>query len=243
VSHRWGAWAEAAAMGLLWAALVVGLAVGALTVPVYTSAAVQALKVPESAGLPIQDTVRLSASVRSLVADPEYDPLPATWRGLPGFDAAAVGHLLDVRAVLSGARAATGAAAAALALLVGFAVARKRWSPLASGMRAGAYVVFGVLGLSVAAALLDFSAFFAAFHSLFFQSGTWQFPADSLLIRIFPERFWVTSGIAWGALSATGAGLLLIAASAVPSAVLPGLGDVALVAPREDEPSRTADNV
>lgn len=243
MSSRVGAFAEAAAIGLLWAALVVGLAVGALTLPVYTSAAVQVLKVPESAGLPLREAAQLSGMVRSLVADPEYDPLPATWRGRPAFDASAVSHLLDVRAVLSGARTATGAAAAVLALWVSLAVARKRWRLLARGMRAGAYVVFGVLGLSMAAALFDFSAFFTAFHGLFFKSGTWLFPFDSLLIRLFPERFWATSGIAWGTLSAVGAGLLLLAARFVPSVTPPDSANAAPVALREEEGSRTADNV
>jgi hypothetical protein len=150
---------------------------------------------------------------------------------------------MDVRAVLLGARAATGLAAGLLAAWVGFAVARRRWGPLARGMRSGAYVVFGVLVLAVAAALLDFSAFFAAFHGVFFKSGTWLFPFDSLLIRLFPERFWVTSGAAWGALSAAGAGLLLLAVRYVPSAVLPAPAENAPDALREVEPSRMADNV
>jgi integral membrane protein (TIGR01906 family) len=231
--------AEATVVGVLWAALVVGLAVGALTVPVYTSAMVQTLKVPESAGLTIRDTVQLSGLVRALVADAEYDPRPPSWNGQPAFDAAAVSHLIDVREVLAGARAATGVAAAVLAIWLSLAVARKRWRPLARGMRAGAYVVLGVMALSVAAAFLDFSTFFAAFHSLFFESGTWQFPADSLLIRLFPEPFWVASGIAWGALSAGGAGLLLVAARIVP----PAASSAPKGAPSEDEPSRTADNV
>jgi uncharacterized membrane protein len=239
VRSRFVTGAETTLVGVFWAALVIGLAVGALTVPVYTSATVQILKVPESAGLPIRDTIQLSGLVRALVADVEYDPLPPSWNGQRAFDEAAVSHLLDVRAVLVGARAATGVAAAVLALWVGFAVARKRWRPLARGMRAGAYVVLGVLALSVAAALLDFSTFFAAFHSVFFKSGTWQFPADSLLIRLFPEPFWVTSGIAWGALSATGAGLLLVAARMVPLTAPLRPQD----APSEDEPSRTADKV
>jgi integral membrane protein (TIGR01906 family) len=239
VSGRFGTFAEAAGVGVLWAALVIGLAVGALTVPVYTSAAVQVLEVPESAGLPIEDTVALSALVRALVADSEYDPLPVMWRGRPAFDEAAVQHLLDVRAVMLGARAATGVAAAVLAVWLALAVARKRWRPLTRGMRAGAGIIVGILGLSVAAAFLDFSAFFAAFHGLFFKSGTWLFPADSLLIRLFPERFWVASATAWGGLSAMGAALLLVTARSVP----PGPTKGSPVAPDEEEGSRTLHNV
>lgn len=226
-------------VGLVWVALVLGIAVGALTVPVYTSTMVQTLKVPESARLPIDDTVELAGMVRALVADRDFDPLPETWHGLPGFDAAAVSHLMDVRRVLDNARIATGVAAAILAGWVGLCVARRRWRPLAAGMRAGAYALFGLLVLAGLSAFLDFSAFFAAFHGLFFATGTWTFPYDSLLIRLFPERFWVVSGLAWAALSGACAGGLLVAVRSVPSGTL-GAARVAL---REEGGSRTADNV
>ncbi|MDO8915665.1 MAG: DUF1461 domain-containing protein [Coriobacteriia bacterium] len=235
MSGRWALRLEGVAAGLLWAALVLGISVGALTVPVYTSAMVQTLEVPESAQLPIGDTVKLAGMVRALVADREFDPLPETWRGLPGFDASAVSHLMDVRRVLDGARIATGLVAALLAGWVGLCVARRRWSPLARGMRAGAYTLFGLLALAVLSAFLDFSAFFAVFHSLFFAEGTWTFPYDSLLIRLFPERFWIASGAAWGVLSVAGAGSLLGAARSVPSGTL--------IALHEEGGSRTADNV
>jgi gltX_bact: glutamyl-tRNA synthetase len=35
----------------------------------------------------------------------------------------------------------------------------------------------------------DFNGFFAAFHSLFFASGTWTFSYDSLLITMYPPEF------------------------------------------------------
>ncbi len=34
-----------------------------------------------------------------------------------------------------------------------------------------------------------FSYLFSSFHSLLFKGGTWFFPADSLLINVFPEKF------------------------------------------------------
>jgi integral membrane protein (TIGR01906 family) len=235
VSPRWTERLESAAAGLVWVALALGISVGALTVPVYTSAMVQTLEVPESARLTIGDTVRLSALVRALVVDREYAPLPETWNGRPAFDAAAVSHLMDVRGVLDGARIATGISAALLAVWVGLCIARRRWRALAGGMRAGAYALFGSLVLAGLSAFLDFSTFFAAFHGLFFAAGTWTFPYDSMLISLFPERFWVASGLAWAALSAACAGGLLVAARAVPS--------VTLTALREEGGSRTADNV
>jgi integral membrane protein (TIGR01906 family) len=243
VSGRASEAAETVAAGALWFAFVLGLSVLTLTVPVFTSAAVQALGVPDSAGLSVEDTVRLSAGVRALVADQEYDPLPRTWLGAPAFDESAVSHLLDVRGVLLAARVATGAAAALLAAHVAWCIARRRWRALARAVRAGALGVLGLVLLGGLAALLDFSTFFAAFHSLFFAPGTWQFPYDSLLIRLFPERFWTTAGAAWAVLAAGGAGLLFLATRYVPSVVPPGASATSPVVLREEEHSRTAHNV
>jgi hypothetical protein len=47
---------------------------------------------------------------------------------------------------------------------------------------------------------------------MFFRAGTWTFPADSLLIRLFPERFWEASGAVLAALSLLGGATLAIAA-------------------------------
>lgn len=209
--RRAGRLAETGAAALLWAALVIGSAVLTLCLPVYTSAASQWLGVSSTAGLPPADVLRLSAQVRALVVDDEFDPLPSTFQGAPAFDAAAVGHLMDVRAVLADARLATGIAALLLATYTGLCVTRGRVDRLRAGMRAAALMIVLVVVLAAVAALTDFSAFFAGFHGLFFKSGSWTFPADSLLIRLFPERFWEASGAVWGALVLLGAGVLLVA--------------------------------
>jgi integral membrane protein (TIGR01906 family) len=201
---------ETALTAALWVALCVGSTALALTVPVYASALVQALGVPSSAGLSVADTVHLSGAVRGLVADSEYDPLPSTWKGQPAFDTAAVSHLHDVRSVISGARLATGAAALLLAAYVSVCLVRRRLERLRSGMLAAAWVLVVAVVLAAAAAFSNFEALFAYFHSLFFASGTWTFPADSLLIRLFPEPFWIASGACWAALVLVAAALLMI---------------------------------
>jgi uncharacterized membrane protein len=122
---------------------------------------------------------------------------------------------MDVRGVIGLARLATGIAALLLATYVGVCVGTGRLARLATGMRAGAAVCAGVVALGVIAAVTDFESFFAAFHGVFFASGTWTFPYDSLLIRLFPEPFWIASGAAWAALLALGAGLLLVSARLV----------------------------
>jgi integral membrane protein (TIGR01906 family) len=222
---------EAGAAAVFWTAFIVGLSVLTLTVPVYTSSLTQALGVPASSGLPAVDVVALSARVRSFVADPETEALPAMWKGRPAFGLSEVSHLRDVRAVLSGARTATGITALLLAAYVAWCVAKKRFSRLRRGMAWGAAATAGVVVLAAAAALLDFGPFFAAFHGLFFADGTWTFPYDSLLIRLFPESFWVASGAAW-------AGLCIVAVCVL------GLASRLLRAPATNEcASRIADNV
>jgi integral membrane protein (TIGR01906 family) len=217
-ARRWRGYAEAAVTALLWTALVVGSSAMTLTVPVYTSGLTQTIDVPASSGLSAADVIRLSGEVRALVADADFSPLPATWKGQPAFDAAAVSHLMDVRSVLSAARLATGIAAFVLAVYVGFCVARRRFDRLGRGMRAGAWLIVVLVVLAALAAVTSFDTFFAAFHSLFFAAGTWTFPADSLLIRLFPEAFWEASGAAWAALAVAGAAVLGVAARMLRSA-------------------------
>ncbi|MGZ8562220.1 MAG: lipoprotein intramolecular transacylase Lit [Candidatus Limnocylindria bacterium] len=62
----------------------------------------------------------------------------------------------------------------------------------AAGVGAGALVLAAFFALS-------FETAFAAFHALFFKSGTWQFSADSNLIRLFPEPFWFEVSLLAGA--------------------------------------------
>jgi integral membrane protein (TIGR01906 family) len=217
-ARRWGAVAEAGLAAVLWAALITGSAVIALTTPVFTSSMNAVLKIPQSAGLSTADAVRLAGDVRELVADREYDPLPSTWAGSPAFDQAAVSHLLDVRRVISAARLATGLSALFLAMYAVYCIAKKRFARLAVGMRSGAVLTAVLIVCALVAAFSDFTWFFTAFHGLFFAAGTWTFPADSLLIRLFPERFWMASGAAWAALMAVGAGLLAVVARFVRGA-------------------------
>ena len=193
---------------LLWLVFVVGLSVGALTVPVYTSALTQALGVPGSAGLSAADVVKLTGQVRAFGRGRGVRPASVR-RGadVPRSTRPRSLTCADVRAVMSGARIATGIVALLLALHVGWCVARRRSRHLRSGMVWGAGAVTALVALAGLAGLLDFSSLFAAFHGLFFAQGTWTFPYDSLLIRLFPERFWSVSAAVWAGLSLLGAGV------------------------------------
>jgi integral membrane protein (TIGR01906 family) len=65
-------------------------------------------------------------------------------------------------------------------------------------LRAAAGVGVGAMVLAALFAV-SFDTAFAAFHALFFKSGTWQFGPDSNLLRIFPEPFWFETTLLAGA--------------------------------------------
>ncbi|MCL2826689.1 MAG: DUF1461 domain-containing protein [Eggerthellaceae bacterium] len=113
----------------------------------------------------------------------------------------ALSHLDDVYRVISTARIVLIVlAVVGLAGLVVVGITRGR-------RHVGIVVIVAsivVLALFIALAgwiIVDFDGFFTALHSLFFTAGTWEFSADSLLIRMYPENFWVGMGAIWLATS------------------------------------------
>lgn len=193
-------------VALALAALAAGMALGPLGSASFTRMLSQRFSLADEAGLSSDRIVEIAEMVRAYVVDGE-GPLPARVDGRPGFDASAVSHLDDVRRVLVGARVATGIIAAGLAVWLAVAVAGRRLAVVSLALRRGAALTAVSVGVAGVLALTDFDAFFAAFHGVFFAAGTWTFPADSLLIRVFPEPFWAVSGGAWAV-------IMLIAAAA-----------------------------
>lgn len=109
----------------------------------------------------------------------------------------ALDHLDDVHRVLVGARwalAATAAACIAAAAHVYARCGRKEFGTVLRNAAIATIAVFAALAAWVA---VDFSGFFAAFHSLFFADGTWTFSWDSLLICMYPPEFWLGMGAVW----------------------------------------------
>ncbi len=101
-------------------------------------------------------------------------------------------HMADVRALFQGWRAVTHLALATMALL-GILLA---WMEPQRLRRIIAQVLLlaggGILSLVAfvgAAVALGFDRAFTAFHGIFFEEGSWQFPDDARLIQLFPEQF------------------------------------------------------
>jgi integral membrane protein (TIGR01906 family) len=203
---------ESALVGMALAAVVAGAVLGVLVAPPFTRMLVRRIDVAASSGLTETRVEAVSEQVRRFVTDPGAPPLPSSVDGAPAFDDEAVSHLQDVRGVLRAARTATGLVAGILVVWLGIAVVGRRYRAISSALRAGALccVLMPVAGAVLATT--DFDWFFSAFHGLFFQPGSWTFPADALLIRLFPETFWASSGVALAGGMAVG-GLVLWLAS------------------------------
>ena len=60
-------------------------------------------------------------------------------------------------------------------------------------------VLLVLLAAAGAWAIADFGGFFSAFHGVFFPQGNWTFSYDSLLICMYPIRFWMGMGVVWAA--------------------------------------------
>lgn len=115
-------------------------------------------------------------------------------RSLP---ADAISHLDDVYHVVSIAKPLL--LAIAIVCIAGLAHVAVRVNKRALGrvLTAGGAVVlvsFATLGIWAA---VDFYGLFGAFHSLFFQAGTWTFSYDSLLITLYPTAFWMGMAAIW----------------------------------------------
>lgn len=194
--------------GLGLALVVVGTAILPLTGPGFTHALSARFSLAEEARLTPQRMLQVAEQVRAFVLDADGGTLPPTVDGRPGFDDAAVSHLIDVRQVLSSAKLFTGLVTALVTVWIAIELSRKRTARIAAALRVGAVLSLVFVAAAALFALTDFDSFFTAFHGLFFRSGTWTFPYDSLLIQTFPEPFWATAGGSWAALTILGAGVL-----------------------------------
>lgn len=181
-------------MGLALSALALGLALLPLETPPFTRTLVLTYsQVPDG-----QATELAEATRRFVVSgDPQAGAVLA---GLMPPDA--VSHLADVQRVLEAAMWATVLLAVIVALWVWWSARQGDLKAVSEALAVGAGGIGVLVGLSAVIAVTDFDRFFAAFHSLFFAAGTWTFPSDSLLIRLFPEQFWVTAGLSWALLVA-----------------------------------------
>ena len=129
--------------------------------------------------------------------------------GQPVYNDRELKHMEDVKVLVQQAMAVwLGAVALGTVLTLGlmqFAGERHAWRALHQAARL-ALIVMALLLAGIAA---SFSFLFVGFHRLFFEGDTWLFLYSDTLIRLFPERFWLTAFVGIGAGTLLLAGLLL----------------------------------
>jgi integral membrane protein (TIGR01906 family) len=122
-------------------------------------------------------------------------------------------HMRDVQAVTR--------AAFALALVVGLiaiASAFFLWRAdngrrdLRRALFNGAVLTLGLIAAIVITAIIGWDTFFTTFHRLFFKGDSWIFDYSDTLIRLFPEQFWFDAALTIGALTVSGAVVILLLA-------------------------------
>lgn len=207
------------------ALVIVGVSVAILLMPWFTAVMVPASGAYELSELSPALTRSTAEEVRFFVTHRDAPVLPEQIDGQAAFDAAAVSHLADVRDVILAARWVTIVALVALCILVAHAVAHGAQQALARGFKWAGFSLLSVLVVVAVAGVIDFDALFSGFHSLFFAAGTWVFPYDALLIRVFPLPFWATAGGVWAVLVAFGAIGFIVAGRTVGNLFSPRTGD------------------
>lgn len=122
--------------------------------------------------------------------------------GAPMYTADEQGHMRDVQVVFYGF---LGLAVVSIVFVVASLVRAPRdaarWKAVSRG---GIWLIGAMIVLGIFAAFA-FEAAFTLFHEIFFPGGNWAFPANSNLIRLYPETFWELSSFALGALAIVGA--------------------------------------
>lgn len=151
---------------------------------------------PPSPGFSREERLAMAVpSTRFILSQDPPELLAAlSHRNAPLYQADEIAHLLDVRQVVGRIRwLALLLATAALALLA--LRPRSLRVGLTRALAAGGALALGLLFLLGLAILVAWDAAFTAMHRLFFAAGTWQFGADSALIRLFPDRFWYDTAL------------------------------------------------
>lgn len=135
--------------------------------------------------------------------------------GQPAFGPDEVLHMDDVRAVVRGALVLWLVSLAALVACL--SLLRNRVGVVRLVLRRGAVATVVLLAVVGLFAAVSFDTFFRGFHEALFEPGSWQFPADSTLLALYPTRFWtVATGLLVGLTLLQAAILWLVPSRAEP---------------------------
>lgn len=165
----------------------------------------------DSYGFTLSDRLRWSPyAVEFLVTDAGIEYLGGLTfdDGAALFNERELSHMQDVKDIVRPALwVGTGSWLALAGLGLWSRLAERGWG-FRRGLRAGGWLTVGLAAGAALFAVIGFTQFFTAFHSLFFEGDSWLFLYSDTLIRLFPVRFWQDCFLYIG-LIAVGGGLAL----------------------------------
>ncbi len=131
-------------------------------------------------------------SINYLVNSEEIDDLEKLRfdNGEPIYNERELGHMEDVKRVVTGMRITL---AILLVVLLLLTILVKRYGSrnlVRIAYQRGGWGIVGVIAAILIFVVLSFNDLFTWFHQIFFVGGTWLFNPSDTLIRLFPMRFW-----------------------------------------------------
>jgi uncharacterized membrane protein len=133
---------------------------------------------------------------------PQPDPLNLDALSRPTYTSQELSHLRDVRMTIGWTLLATFSLTVIDVALISFC---RKSHFVKTGLLAGGIVCLAIPAVVAAALTFFFDPTFELFHRLLYPQGNWMFPAESLLISVFPASYWSTMGLLWmGALALGG---------------------------------------
>lgn len=144
-------------------------------------------------GFTLQDRLHWATpSINYLVNSERIDYLETLQfdNGEPIYNQRELGHMEDVKGVVTGMRIALAVLMVVLLMLT-ILVYRFGSSQLVLlAYQRGGWGIIGLIIAILAFVALSFNDLFNWFHQIFFESDTWLFYTSDTLIRLFPMRFW-----------------------------------------------------
>ncbi len=131
--------------------------------------------------------------------------------GSPAFNAREIGHMTDVRVLISKVYPIELTGVALIVILAIVLNRSRQWrDAVPNGLRWGSALTLTILAVLIAYMLINFDSFFLQFHQLFFQGTTFMFLFTDTLIRLYPVQFWSDAAILIGAMTVVFSIALLI---------------------------------
>jgi integral membrane protein (TIGR01906 family) len=187
-------------LSLATAITILAVALVLLLTPIWTHFALGAADSTSPAGDPAGASDR---TVWALVTLGRFDfPEPAGPLTVPPlYSADEQAHMRDVQAVFYGFMIL---AVASLTFVVAALGRAPRDAARLTAVGGGGIWLIAAMVILGVFAFAAFDTAFTLFHEVFFPGGNWAFPADSNLIRLYPEPFWELSAAALGILASIG---------------------------------------